>query len=160
MGDVIAGGVMAFMGGIGVIISIFSFLKEQKLKNLGKLVEATCTGSSKETSASYPMFGFWYGDAENKKYYKIVAKVNSSIKIGEKVSVYINPDKPDKEYYMPKKEFMGKYVTFFVGSFFVCLGLFYVFRHSENFKEIYFLYLMLSLFVGTLILYLIGKIKD
>ncbi len=104
MGDVFAGLFMAFMGGIGVIISISSFLKEQKLKNLG---------------------GFWYGDAENKKYYKIVAKVNSSIKIGEKVSVYVNPEKPDKEYYMPKKEFMGKYVTFFVGSFFVCLGLFY-----------------------------------
>ncbi len=148
-------------GLIAVIIGISTYITEQKTIKMGVLIEATCIGSSifkKKDSAPtiVPKFNFLF----NERLYTIEGKTNSKVKIGQKTPIYINPDKPDKEYYMPKKDFLMKYFCIFIGCFFMYLGGLSILKHLGMYKDIYFLYLFIGLFVCTFILYLIGRIID
>ncbi len=158
---------MIFIGLIVVITGVSTFVREQRLIKTGTLVEATCIGSSMKKSidsdtpyVKVPKFKFVLTNNGREKLYIIEGKINSRVEIGQKTPVYVNPKRPSKEYCMPKKDFLMKYLYIFIGSFFMCLGVLYVLQYINLFKDIYFLYLFIGLFIGTFLLCIIGKIID
>ena len=152
-----------FMGGISILFSFLTYREQNKLKKHGLIEEAKFIGYSQEKgigkspSIKVPLFVFWYKSDIEKKYYTVKGKTNSSCKSGETTPIYFNPENPEKEYYLPKKDFLMKYILLFLGTFFLCLGYL---LYLDDFNNIYFSYLILSLFIGTLLLYLIGKLSN
>jgi hypothetical protein len=52
----------------------------------------------------------------------------------ETTPVCYNPAKPETEYYLPNKDFMVKHLLFFVGLFFLSLGIYYLRKHNMDFN--------------------------
>lgn len=155
---------MILMGSIAIIVSFSIYRDQSRLKRNGMLGEAkmiyfsTEKGTSDSPPLTIPVFTFSTEDENGIKVYYIKGKSNSICEIGELTPIYYNPENPEKEYYLPKKDFLMKYVAFFIGMFFFCLGTIYLMKNLNYPTEDYFLYLFISLFSGTLLLYLIGKI--
>ncbi|MFY7936351.1 MAG: hypothetical protein ACOVOQ_03150 [Flavobacterium sp.] len=157
---------MILMGAIAVIISFSTHRKQLRLKKNGLVAEAKMIyfsiekGMSDSPASKIPVFTFSHKDENGIKIYSVKGKSNSSCEIGELTPIYYNPENPEEEYYLPKKDFLIKYVIFFVGMFFFCLGTIYLLEHLNYSTDKYFLYLVISLFSGTFLLFIIGKILD
>lgn len=155
---------MILMGAIAIIVSFSIHRNQSKLKRNGVIGEAkiiyfsTEKGISDSPSLKIPVFTFSAEDQNGVKVYYVKGKSNSICEIGELTPIYYNPEDPEKEYYLPKKDFLMKYVAFFIGTFFFCLGSIYLMKNLNYPTDDYFLYLIISLFTGTLLLYTMGKI--
>lgn len=157
---------MILMGTIAIILSFFTHRNQSRLKRNGLLEEAkmiyfsTEKGSDDSPSLKIPVFTFSHKDENGVKVYTVKGKSNSLCKIGELTPIYYNPENPEKEYYLPKKDFLVKYLMFFIGMFFFCLGVLYLIKNLNYPTDNYFLYLIIGLFSGTFLLFSIGKIAD
>lgn len=156
---------MILIGGIAIVISFFTYINQSRLTRNGQKGEAKMIyfsiekGTDDSPPAKIPVFTFSHKDENGVKKYFVKGKSNSSCDIGELTPIFYNPENPEKEYYLPKKDFLMKYVIFFIGMFFFCLGVIYLLRSLNYPTEKYFLYLFLSLFSGTLLLFIVGKIS-
>jgi len=74
--------------------------------------------------------------AQNKQI-NIKGKSNSICTMYETTPIYYNPTKPETEYYLPKKNFLVKFLFFFIGLFFLCLGIYYLRTHNMEFDSFY-----------------------
>lgn len=157
---------MILMGAIAVIISFSTHKEQLRLKKNGLIGEAKMIYFSLEKGISdspplkIPVFTFSHKDENGVKIYSVKGKSNSSCEIGELTPIYYNPENPEKEYYLPQKDFLMKYVIFFVGMLFFCLGTIYLLKHLNYSTDKYFLYLVITLFLGTFVLFIIGKIQE
>ncbi|MDA6068408.1 DUF3592 domain-containing protein [Flavobacterium sp. AC] len=157
---------MILMGTIAIIFSFLTHRIQSRLKRNGLLEEAKMIYFSTEKSTgdspslTIPVFTFSHKDQNGIKTYTVKGKSNSLCKIGEVTPIYYNPENPEKEYFLPKKDFLVKYLMFFIGMFFVCLGVLYLMKNLNYPTENYFLYLIIGLFSGTFLLFSIGKIAD
>lgn len=156
---------MILMGAIAIVISFFTHKNQMRIKRNGRMTEATIVSISIEKGIDdsppldIPVFRFTHKSENGDKTYRVKGKSNASGKIGEVTPIYYLPENPEKEYYLPKKDFLVKYVMFFVGMFFFCLGTLYMMESLNYATENYFLYLILSLFAGTFLLFIIGQIS-
>ena len=75
------------------------------------------------TPIKLPVFTFSHKDENGEKIYTVKGKSNSTCEIGEITPIYYNPENPEKEYYLPKKDFLMKYVIFLIGMFFFSFGI-------------------------------------
>lgn len=106
---------------IGLVLLFMAFRTEKSL-------------SENETSLKIPLFIFY--DSSNKQI-NIQGKSNSICTMYETTPIYYNPTKPETEYYLPKKDFLVKFLFFFIGLFFLCLGIYYLRTHNMKFDSFY-----------------------
>ncbi len=157
---------MILMGSISIVLSFLTHREQSKLKRNGLLAEAKLIEFFNEKStddspaAKIPVFKFLHKDKDGTRAFIVKGKSNSLGEIGELTPIYYNPENPEKEYYLANKDFLMKYVMFFIGMFFFCLGILYMLKDLNYPTEDYFLYLIISLFLGTFLLYLIGLTSD
>lgn len=157
---------MILMGFTSILLGFITHNRQLRLKKNGLLSEAKMIyfsdekSDANEPSVKIPVFTFSHEDENGLKKYFVKGKTNSSCKIGEVTPIYYNPKNPEKEYYLPQKDFLMKYLMFFIGLFFFCLGVLYLLRSLNYSTEEYFLYLIISLFAGTFLLFAIGKAND
>jgi len=129
---------------IGLVLLFIAFrtlLKEDKIIKNGIKTTGTVIGfstekslSENETSLKIPLFIFY--DSSNKQI-NIQGKSNSICTMYETTPIYYNPTKPETEYYLPKKDFLVKFLFFFIGLFFLCLGIYYLRTHNMEFDSFY-----------------------
>jgi len=158
-------GFMILMGSISLYFSFTTHRDQARLKKKGLLTEAKMIEFSAEkatsdsTSVTVPVFTFSHKDQNGVKVFRVKGKTNSSAQIGEITPIYYNPENPEKEYYLPKKDFLMKYLMLFLGMFFCCLGLLYLLEDLNYQTGDSFLYLFIGLFAGTFVLFMAGRIS-
>lgn len=124
---------------IGLIFIFFGFktlIKELKIKKTGIKTTAKVIGFDQEksteenrTPAKIPVFIFY---TESKNQITVKGKSGSRCEIYEITPIYYNPKNPEKEFYLPKKDHLVKYLFFCFGLVFICLGLYFINRDSSE----------------------------
>ncbi|UTN06410.1 DUF3592 domain-containing protein [Flavobacterium bizetiae] len=121
-----------------MVVGIRVFIKQRRIQKNGIKTMATVIGFSNEKSLAedeaslkIPLFIFY--DSSNNQI-SIKGKSNSICTMYETTPVYYNPEKPETEYYLPNKDFMVKHLFFFVGLFFLSLGVYYLRKHNMEYN--------------------------
>lgn len=166
----------------GFVLILFYFItvfKEIKIKKNGINTVATVVAlsidkgfeneSGRVNKIKVPVFKFEHVDKNgNSKTFRVKGKSNSTAKIYETTSIYYNPNNPEKEYYLPKKDFLKKYVALLIGLLFLAISVLMKFSFYETYlndygiklkKDDFFLYMFISFFSLTALLFLIGQIS-
>lgn len=120
-----------------MVLGIDTYKKEKKLQEIGiKTIAKVIDFSDEETSdgvkVTVPVFEF--KDSSNNKI-RVKGVSNSICKINETTVVYYDPKNPETEFYFAKKDFLVKYLFFFVGLFFLILGFVYLYNHFIAFNS-------------------------
>ncbi|MBF4466204.1 DUF3592 domain-containing protein [Flavobacterium sp. LC2016-12] len=128
---------LVIMGFLAMVLGIDTYKKEKKLHEIGIKTIAKVVGfSDEETSdgvkVTVPVFEF--NDSFNNKI-RVKGVSNSICKINETTVVYYDPKNPETEFYFSKKDFLVKYLFFFVGLFFLILGFVYLYNHFIAFNS-------------------------
>ncbi|MBE8724066.1 DUF3592 domain-containing protein [Flavobacterium hungaricum] len=156
---------LILISSIAIYISYSVHKEQSKLKKNGLLTEAKMIDISIENSGDdspsvkVPVFTFSHKNEYGTKSYRVKGKTNSSAKIGEITPVYYNPKNPGEEYYLPKKDFLMKYLILIFGLFFFTLGILNLLKSLHYSTNDYFLYAIISFFSGLFLLFLIGRIS-
>ncbi|MCC9063801.1 DUF3592 domain-containing protein [Flavobacterium piscisymbiosum] len=132
---------LVLIGLILMFMGIKVYIKQQRIIKTGIKTIATVIGFSNEKSLAeneapvkIPLFIF-YDTSRNQ--ISVKGKSNSICTIHETTPIYYNPAKPETEYYLPKKDFLVKFLFFFVGLFFLSLGIYYLRTHNIVFDNFY-----------------------
>ncbi|MFB3388756.1 DUF3592 domain-containing protein [Flavobacterium sp. LAR06] len=128
---------LVIMGFLAMVLGIDTYKKEKKLQEIGiKTIAKVIDFSDEETSdgvkVTVPVFEF--NDSSNNKV-RVKGVSNSMCKINETTVVYYDPKNPETEFYFAKKDFLVKYLFFFVGLFFLILGFVYLYNHFMAFNS-------------------------
>lgn len=128
---------LVIMGFLAMVLGIDTYKKEKKLQEIGiKTIAKVIDFSDEETSdgvkVTVPVFEF--KDSSNNKI-RVKGVSNSICKINETTIVYYDPKNPETEFYFAKKDFLVKYLFFFVGLFFLILGFVYLYNHFIAFNS-------------------------
>ncbi len=128
---------LVIMGFLAMVLGIDTYKKEKKLQEIGiKTIAKVIDFSDEETSdgvkVTVPVFEF--KDSSNNKI-RVKGVSNSICKINETTVVYYDPKNPETEFYFAKKDFLVKYLFFFVGLFFLILGFVYLYNHFIAFNS-------------------------
>lgn len=128
---------LVIMGFLAMVLGIDTYKKEKKLQEIGfKAIAKVVDFSDEETSdgvkVTVPVFEF--NDSFNNKI-RVKGVSNSISKINETTVVYYDPKNPQTEFYIAKKDFLVKYLFFFVGLFFLILGFVYLYNHIIAFTS-------------------------
>jgi hypothetical protein len=129
---------------IGLVLLFIAFrtlLKEDKIIKNGIKTTATVIGfrlkSLYQKMKHLSKYHFLYFMIAQNKQINIKGKSNSICTMYETTPIYYNPTKPETEYYLPKKDFLVKFLFFFIGLFFLCLGIYYLLTHNMEFDSFY-----------------------
>jgi len=173
--------IFSITGLILILIFFLTIIKNIRIKKLGILTTArVVTFVLKEgikdehgstSKLNIPVYKFDHiNNNGSSKTFRVEGKSNSVAKIGEETPIYYNPNNPEKEYYLPKKDFLIKYVFLVVGFVFFSIGVLMEFdfykTHFSSFginikdKKDFFLTVFIVLFSATLVLYLIGLLSN
>ncbi|KAB1159746.1 DUF3592 domain-containing protein [Tenacibaculum aiptasiae] len=83
----------------------------------------TEAGNYGEVEVKFPILTFEYLDNGITKNIRIKGKSNSKFKIGEITPVYYDPNNPEGRFYLPKKDFLVKYLFLIFGIMFLYFGI-------------------------------------
>ncbi|QGK75193.1 hypothetical protein [Flavobacterium sp. SLB02] len=127
--------------GIGLslmVMGIRVFIKQRRIQKIGiktiaKVIVFSDEKSLEEDQAPLKIPLFIFYDSSNNQI-SIKGKSNSICTMYETTPVCYNPAKPETEYYLPNKDFMVKHLLFFVGLFFLSLGIYYLRKHNMEFN--------------------------
>lgn len=126
-----------FIGLILIFLGFKTLIKEIKIKKTGIKTTAKVIGFSYEKSLGeddapikIPVFIF-YDNLNHQK--SVKGKSNSICKMYDTTPIYYNPENPEKEYYLPEKDFMVKFLLFLFGMIFLCLGVYCIHKIYAEF---------------------------
>lgn len=124
---------LIIIGLILIFVAFRTFKKELKIRKIGikttaQVIRFNYEESLEEYKSPTKIPVFIFHDKLNNQI-TVKGKSSSSCEMYETTPIYYNPAKPETEYYLPKKDFMVKFLFFFFGLALLCSGLYYIDLH-------------------------------
>ncbi|MCG7501379.1 DUF3592 domain-containing protein [Tenacibaculum sp. Mcav3-52] len=126
---------LIILGVVFLFLSLKTMIKNNKIKRNGILTNARVVsyitekrkdsepGNYNEVILKFPILIFEQIVDGEIKNIRVKGKSNSKFKIGEVTPIYYDPNDPEENFYLPKKDFFVKYLFLIFGIIFLTFGI-------------------------------------